>query len=83
MFMVVVDAVVHQGHGDVVMGVICTNDDEIFTKLKYLQNGKHIMKVAKWCSPRGPSSSLEVPFQRAEGSLGSLSKDPRGSFRKS
>ena len=28
------------GHSDVVMGAICTNNEEVFKKLKYLQNCK-------------------------------------------
>ena len=27
------------GHSDVVMGVVCTNSDDIFAKLKFIQNG--------------------------------------------
>ena len=27
------------GHSDVVMGVICTNNEELNKKMKYLQNG--------------------------------------------
>lgn len=39
------DVVVHSitkyinGHSDVVMGVVITNDDDIYTKLKFIQNG--------------------------------------------
>ncbi|DBA02904.1 TPA: hypothetical protein N0F65_005931 [Lagenidium giganteum] len=39
------DIVVHSitkyinGHSDVVMGVVITNDDEIYTKLRFIQNG--------------------------------------------
>lgn len=39
------DLVVHSvtkyigGHSDVVMGVICTNNDELYTKLRFVQNG--------------------------------------------
>lgn len=39
------DIVVHSvtkyigGHSDVVMGVVCTNNDEIYTKLRFIQNG--------------------------------------------
>ncbi len=29
----------HTGHSDVVMGAICTNDDELGSKLKYFANG--------------------------------------------
>ncbi len=29
------------GHSDVVMGAIITNSEEIYKKLKYLQNGEH------------------------------------------
>ena len=28
------------GHSDVVMGVVCTNNEELSKKLRYLQNGK-------------------------------------------
>lgn len=39
------DLVVHSvtkyigGHSDVVMGVVCTNNDELYTKLRFVQNG--------------------------------------------
>jgi cystathionine gamma-lyase len=39
------DLVVHSvtkyigGHSDVVMGVICTNDDELYKRLRFIQNG--------------------------------------------
>jgi len=39
------DLVVHSvtkyinGHSDVVMGVVCTNSDELYSKLKFIQNG--------------------------------------------
>lgn len=39
------DIVVHSvtkyigGHSDVVMGVVCTSNDEIYNKLKFIQNG--------------------------------------------
>ena len=39
------DLVVHSvtkyigGHSDVVMGVICTNDDDLYTRLRFVQNG--------------------------------------------
>lgn len=39
------DIVVHSvtkyigGHSDVVMGVVCTNDEEIYTRLRFIQNG--------------------------------------------
>mmetsp|Transcript_13933 Transcript_13933/g.26570 ORF Transcript_13933/g.26570 Transcript_13933/m.26570 type:complete len:483 (+) Transcript_13933:320-1768(+) len=39
------DIVVHSvtkyinGHSDVVMGVVCTNDEEIYTQLRFIQNG--------------------------------------------
>eukprot|EP00565_Helicotheca_tamesis_P008427 CAMPEP_0185723928 /NCGR_PEP_ID=MMETSP1171-20130828/593_1 /TAXON_ID=374046 /ORGANISM="Helicotheca tamensis, Strain CCMP826" /LENGTH=467 /DNA_ID=CAMNT_0028391699 /DNA_START=137 /DNA_END=1540 /DNA_ORIENTATION=+ len=39
------DMVVHSvtkyigGHSDVVMGVVCTNDEELYTKLRFVQNG--------------------------------------------
>eukprot|EP01083_Nonionella_stella_P159097 518667_1 len=39
------DLVVHSvtqyinGHSDVVMGVVCTNDDELYKKLRFIQNG--------------------------------------------
>ena len=39
------DLVVHSvtkyigGHSDVVMGVICTNNEELYTKLRFIQNG--------------------------------------------
>lgn len=39
------DLVVHSvtkyinGHSDVVMGVVCTNDDELYQKLRFIQNG--------------------------------------------
>ena len=27
------------GHSDVVMGVVCTNSEELYTKLRFIQNG--------------------------------------------
>lgn len=39
------DLVVHSvtkyigGHSDVVMGVVCTNRDDLYTKLRFIQNG--------------------------------------------
>ena len=39
------DLVVHSvtkyinGHSDVVMGAVCTNDESLYNKLKFLQNG--------------------------------------------
>lgn len=39
------DIVVHSvtkyigGHSDVVMGVVCTNDENIYTKIRFIQNG--------------------------------------------
>jgi len=39
------DIVVHSvtkyigGHSDVVMGVVCTNNDDIYTQLRFIQNG--------------------------------------------
>jgi cystathionine gamma-lyase len=39
------DLVVHSvtkyigGHSDVVMGVVCTNDDDLYTRLQFVQNG--------------------------------------------
>lgn len=39
------DIIVHSvtkyigGHSDVVMGVVCTNDDELYAKLRFVQNG--------------------------------------------
>jgi len=39
------DLVVHSvtkyinGHSDVVMGIVCTNSDELYSKLKFIQNG--------------------------------------------
>lgn len=39
------DLVVHSvtkyigGHSDVVMGVVCTNDDDLYTRLRFVQNG--------------------------------------------
>lgn len=39
------DIVVHSvtkyigGHSDVVMGVVCTNDDDLYTRLRFIQNG--------------------------------------------
>ena len=33
----------HTGHSDVVMGAVCTNDDELGSKLRYFANGLHVM----------------------------------------
>jgi len=39
------DLVVHSvtkyinGHSDVVMGIVCTNDHDLYTKLRFIQNG--------------------------------------------
>jgi cystathionine beta-lyase/cystathionine gamma-synthase len=32
------------GHSDVVMGALLTNNDEIYKKLKFFQNGKHLIR---------------------------------------
>ena len=31
------------GHSDVIMGVVTTNNEELNNKLKFLQNGKHFL----------------------------------------
>lgn len=31
------------GHSDVVMGAVTLNDDEVHGKLRFLQNGKHLL----------------------------------------